>query len=490
MKTRRWVIGVMGLLLMLLSLWQIQAAGRGLKSVRASSGGVPMVFLGPAQAMDDSRPLVLVAHGFAGSGTIMRGFAYTFAHAGYVVALWDFEGHGSNPNPMPVDTSGGSLMPDAEAALAEAQRLGLADTHRVAILGHSMGSGVALAFGQQHAETAATIAISPVGTAVTPELPHNLLLMAGSLEPNFASSAEVRLAEAGGSGGDPAQGTGRKLVIVPNVEHISILFSTQAHATALQWLNATFGAQPGAAPYSDRRILWFGLCILGTLMVAATLIPRASIAASERDAMRPLWQRCLAVAGGALIATLVLWAAALVGLRVGTLLGLRVGGYLFLWYALAGIAGLALLRGRLSLPSRREVWIGLLVFGALWLGVGLVGGLVWLPWLLIPKRLVLWPLGSLAVLPWTYLVGDAGRKASGWGRLGWWLFQSVVLVAALTLAMRLTPELGFLALILPLFPIILLFQVVPNLPQKGAWAYALSGALFVSWILLAVFPLQ
>ena len=248
MKTRQWAIGIFGSLLVLVSAWQISTAARGLKIVRASSKGVPMVFVGPADAMDGSRPLVLVGHGFAGSETVMRGFAYTFAHAGYVVALWDFDGHGSNPNPLPADTLGGSLIPNAEAALEETQRLGLADTRRVAILGHSMGSGVALAFGQQHPETAATIAVSPVGTSVTLKLPHNLLLMAGSLEPNFSRNAEKRLAEAGGSGGDPAQGTGRKLVIIQNVEHVSILFSTKAHTTALEWLDATFGSQPGAPP--------------------------------------------------------------------------------------------------------------------------------------------------------------------------------------------------------------------------------------------------
>jgi len=490
MKTRRWVMGVLGLALVFLSLWQIQAAARGLRLVRASSEAVPMVFIGPAEAVDGSRPLVLVGHGFAGSGTVMRGFAYTFAHAGYVVALWDFDGHGSNPNPMPANALGGTLVSAAEAALAEAQRLGLADTRRVAILGHSMGSGVALTFGQQHPETAATIAVSPVGTAVTPELPRNLLLMAGSLEPNFASSAAKRLAEAGGAGGDPAKGTGRKMVIIQNVEHISILFSTQAHTTALAWLDATFGAQPGAAPYTDRRIIWFGLGILGTLLASATLIPRAAVTVPASEVIRPLWWRSLALVGGALLATLVLWAAGLAGLNLSSLLGLRVGGYLIFWFALAGIAGLLLLRGRLSLPSRREILSGLLIFAALWLGVGLLGDVVWLPWLLIPKRLALWPLGSLAVLPWCLVVGEASRQASGWGRLGWWLFHSVLLFAALALAIRLTPELGFLTLILPVFPIILFFQTIPNIPQKGAWPFALSGALFVSWMLLAVFPLQ
>jgi len=197
------------------------------------------------------------------------------------------------------------------------------------------------------------------------------------------------------------------------------------------------------------------------------------------------------VAGGALIATLLLSAAGLAGMNVSGLLGLRVGGYLIVWFALAGIAGLLLLRRRLSPPSWRELAVGLLIFAALWLGVGLLGSIVWLPWLLIPKRLALWPLGSLALLPWFLLIGEAGRNnASAWGRLGWWLLYNVVLFAALTLAINLTPALGFLALILPVFPVILLFHAVPNMPQKGAWPLTLSGALFVSWVVLAVFPLQ
>jgi len=507
MKPSRWVVGVIGLILLILSVWQIRDAARGLKFVRAQSGGVPLVFVGPADAMDGSRPLVLVAHGFAGSGTVMRGFAYTLAHAGYVTALWDFDGHGANPNPMPADSLSGSLLPDAKAALAEAGRLGLADTRRVAILGHSMGSGVALTFGQTHPETMATIAVSPVGTSVTPELPHNLLLMAGSLEPSFASNAEKRLAEAGGAGGDLANGTGRKLRIIPNVEHISILFSTLAHATALDWLNAIFGTQPGAVPYTDRRIIWFGVGILGTLLAAATSIPRASGASPAVEtaptfgaapkfgaaptfgAARPLGWRIGALAGGALAGTLLLWILGLAGLNLSVLMGLRVGGSLILWFALAGLVGLALMGTRLALPSPGELLSGLLIFAALWLGVGLLGGVVWLPWLLIPKRLVLWPLGILLMLPWFLAVGQAIRRANGWGRLCWWLFYSVLLFAAITLAIRLTPELGFLALLLPVFPIVLAFHAIPNAPQKGVWSFALSGVLFVSWLLLAVFPL-
>ena len=34
---------------------------------------------------------------------------------------------------------------------------------------------------------------------------------------------------------------GRKLVVIPGVEHVSILFKPQSHQAARQWLDAAFG---------------------------------------------------------------------------------------------------------------------------------------------------------------------------------------------------------------------------------------------------------
>jgi hypothetical protein len=81
------------------------------------------------------------------------------------------------------------------------------------------------------------------------------------------------------------------------------------------------------------------------------------------------------------------------------------------------------------------------------------------------------------------------------GQIGRWLAQSLVLGGALLLALGLSPELGFLALILPAFPAILGLHALAAGPHDAAsnsrgWAFALSGALFTSWALLAVFPLQ
>jgi pimeloyl-ACP methyl ester carboxylesterase len=491
--TKRYVVlETLGLLFVTLAVWQILAAARGLVVTSVRSTDPPLTIVRPAAALAEERPLVLVAHGFAGSTVIMRGFALTLAHAGYDVVLWDAAGHGMNAQPS---YAGGSGSATAAAVLREALALGVGDARRVAILGHSMGTGAALAFGQDHPATAATIAVSPVGTRVTPQSPRNLLLMAGSLEGTFVRNAQERLAEAGGAGGDAGAGTARQLVVVPGVEHISILFSPAAHATARAWLDSTFGPQPGAVAYTDRRVLWYGLGVVGAVLWSAAL---SGLIASllredppEPAATLPLWRRLAALTGGMLGASLLLWAASrLLGFGLRSLLGLAMGGYMIVWFAVAGLLSLALLGRRPARPGPVALIGGLLGFAALWLGVGLLGQPVWLPWLLIPLRLALWPLGVLLLLPWFLAAGRALFGAGRVGRLGWWLALSVLLLGGCFLAVRLSPELGFLLLIAPLFPIILGLHMLIAGPYKGSWAYALSGALFTSWLLLAVFPLS
>jgi hypothetical protein len=73
--------------------------------------------------------------------------------------------------------------------------------------------------------------------------------------------------------------------------------------------------------------------------------------------------------------------------------------------------------------------------------------------------------------------------------VGWWLAHSAVVCGSALLAFVLNPQLSFLALILPVFPLVLAAQALVAAPHRGRWAFALSGALFTSWLLLAVFPL-
>ena len=489
MYRKNAVLFMVGFFLVAISIWQIAAAQKGLDVFKLPSTNPPVTIITPSDASPASRPTILIAHGFAGSSVLMRGFALALAHAGYTTVSWDFEGHGVNPNHFSLASESSDLLHNAESALAESETTGLIDPQRIAILGHSMGSGLALSYGIAHPNAAATIAISPVSQSVSPNLPHNLLLMAGSLEPQFVANAKGLLNMAGGQSSDLTAGTARKLVIIPNVEHISILFSPTAHSTSRSWLDGTFGPQPGASIYTDRRILWFGLGIVGFIFLSKASLNSLPAIIWKNTPIPPIWLRLIALLGGSIVATFILWLVSLSGVKISQLLGLVVGGYLLIWYAVAGVICLVIYRPHVSLPRNMELVKGLVAFSALWLGVGLLGNFVWLPWLLIPSRLWLWIPGSIILFPWFFAVGEAAHQANKVGQLGWWLYQVIVVVGGLYLALQINPELGFIFIILPLVPVMLGLHMLAVSPKHGAWAFGISGAMFTAWLLLAVFPL-
>ncbi len=487
---KNWPWFGIGVICVAIAVWQIMMAQQGLKVISLKATDPPVTIITPANVPNASRPTVLIAHGFAGSAVLMRGFALTLAHAGYTTVSWDFEGHGANTHPLQATSGSTSLLGDAESALSEAASAGLVNTQRVAILGHSMGSGVALEFGVSHPDTYATIAISPVPMEVNPTLPRNLLIMAGSLEPQFVGNAEQLLSMAGGEQGSLPEGTARQLAVVPNVEHISILFSPTAHRTARSWLDGTFGVQPGAINYVDRRIEWFALGIIGFMILSFAGINSISDHEVAPAPNRPLWLRFAAVLGGSLGATLILWLVNLAGVNLTQLFGLLVGGYLIVWFGLAGLIALLIYRPRISRLRSGQLVKALIAFLALWLGVGLLGNFVWLPWLLIPARLQLWIPASIITFPWFLAFGEAARPSKAGWQIAWWLAQVVLVAGSLYLALTLTPGLGFIFLILPVLPIMLGLQMLAVSPRRGAWSYAIPGAMFTAWLLLAVFPLQ
>jgi len=124
------------------------------------------------------------------------------------------------------------------------------------------------------------------------------------------------------------------------------------------------------------------------------------------------------------------------------------------------------------------------------LGVGLLGQLVWLQWILVPARLIIWPLGVLLLLPWFLAFGEAALPTSKTGWFAWWLLHCGLLVGGWLLLIRLNPDVSVLWLLLPLVPAIIGLHALAVIPYRSKWPVALSGALFVSWVILAVFPLS
>jgi hypothetical protein len=114
---------------------------------------------------------------------------------------------------------------------------------------------------------------------------------------------------------------------------------------------------------------------------------------------------------------------------------------------------------------------------------------VWLQWWLIPARLKLWPLLSLACLPWFLASGVAQQDAGVLSRVAWWLWQSVLLVGGFILVLYLVPQLGFIYLLLPLFPLAMGIFSFAGSQLNNVWSYALGSALFFGWAIAAAFPL-
>jgi pimeloyl-ACP methyl ester carboxylesterase len=488
MKTSSWALLAIGLILVGLSTTQILGASQGIEIIKIPNSNPPTTIFVPIDTSSEARPVVLIGHGFAGSELLMRGFSFPLVKAGYIVVAWDFDGHGRNPRPYIQDGRTDALVGNAEAALETAREHGYVTSDQIAILGHSMGSGVALSFGLEHPETAATIAISPVPREVTPSLPKNLLLMAGDLEPQFVENATQLLAEAGGAGGDPSLGNARELSVISGVEHISILFKADSHTVARDWLDETFGPQSGAVDYRDRRMGWYGIGIVGVLLFGWALTPLMNQNYTTHRAPQPIWRRFFAPVGGALGASIFLWILNVLGVRFDAPLGLIVGGYVLVWFGLAGLISLTLLGFRLSPFSTRLLLSGSVAFAILWLGVGMLSNLVWIPWLLIPKRLILWPAGALLTLPWFLAIGETLRADGFLRRFVGWIGHSILLAIGFILSMQLIPGLYVLILVLPLLPAILGLVELAAARLRGSWPFAICGALFFSWTLLAVFP--
>lgn len=480
----RLVVALVCAALIAASWWGVGRARQGLIVRQFTQDGIPMRLILPQSAANI--PGVLVAHGFAGSQQLMLGYGYALAHAGYGALLWDFGGHGANPNAL--DRDGDSLQTDVDAAYAALAAQPEIDAARVALLGHSMGSGAVMQAGVRDADRyAATIAVSPTGADVTTAVPRNLLLTAGSLEAPFVANAERLLEQAGGPSQDFGAGLARALVIIPNAEHISILFRWLSHETAIYWLNLVFGVQENVQAFRDWRVAWYGLHIVAWLGLLTAVAPALPIRRDENPARRrPPWH-WVALLIGPLPATAVLWLLSRLG-EVGTFGGLLVGGALALWFGVLGLVWL-LAGFRLTRPSGGDAVWGVVLFGALWLAVGALAQLVWLPWLLIPARLLVWPLLALLFFPAQLAAGYAQQGAGFGRRLGWWALQSAVAIAGLALTLAVVPGLFFLALVLPLVPAVFGVMAVAGAAVDRPWAVGLGNAAFFAWLIAAVFPL-
>lgn len=486
---RLFVLGAAALIIVA-SWLNIRAAAADVTTRYLNVAGIPARLLLPDTAAGDASadlPVMLIAHGFAGSQQLMLGYGLSAARAGYAALLWDFAGHGRNPQPL--DPASVTTMQEdlaaIESVLAQQPEV---DPGRMVLLGHSRGTAAVLrAALQQPGRYAAVIAISPTGTdwvaadgydaATLPPL----LLMAGQLEPPFAANAERWYTLAGAD----AAAVDRELLIVPNVEHITILFSPRAQGTATTFAARAFGVTP-AAEYSDQRVLWYVAHLVTWLALLVAAAPLWRAPQPPQPAVGTLRAAAGLLVGGAA------GVAAAVGVnqitQLGALGGIIIGGALGVYMLALGSVWLAA-TGLPDRPRRRDLLLGVALFAVLWLAFNWMAGSVWLPAGLIEPRLLRWPLLALAFVPALLAAAHVQHGAGVVRRALWWLALSAVLFIGLLLTLQFVPGLAFLALVLPLLPLIVGIMAVGAAAVGRPWAAAIGNALWFSWVVMAIFPL-
>lgn len=500
----RLVVAAAAAICVAIGLIELQDANTGLRIVRTEAGQTPVTVFHP-QATGPA-PVVVIAHGFAGSQQLMQPFAETLARNGYIAVTFDFLGHGRNPLPMRGDiTEGLSITSQLLSELGEVATYARAlpeSDGRLGVLGHSMASDIVVRYAQADPEVQATVAVSVFSPVVTAYSPRNLLVIVGALEPAILRNEGLRIvglaaagkAVAGETYGSFADGTARRLVLARGVEHIGVLYSHDSMVEALRWMNEAFGRQQ--QEFVDSRGRWLALLFAGIIALAwplSSLLPSAS----ETYCGAGLgWGRLLiAAVAPALLTPLLLW-------KMPTdFLPILLGDYLTLHFLLYGVLTAALLlalHGRPNRPQRSAVSWQNLAIAALAIAAYNIIAFGWpldsyvFSFWPIPARIPLIAAIACGTLP--YFIVDEWLTRGAQARPGAYVLSKFCLLTSLAIAIVLNPpKLFFLAIIVP--AILLLFLAFGLISR---WSYratrhplpgAIANAAVFAWAIAVTFPM-
>ena len=487
-----------------LGVTMLVRAQTGLAIERTVIGSTPATIYRPDGAKP--APVVVVAHGFAGSQPLMAAFATTFARNGFVAITFDFPGHGRHPLPLPGDVTreGGTtraLVDETIRVLAFARTL---SDGRLALLGHSMGSDIVIRAAQKAPDVGATVAVSMFSRTATATSPRNLLVIVGAWEGRLKAEA-LRVvglasapepARAGVTYGDMDLGTARRAAFSTGVEHIGVLFSPHSTDEALRWLEASFGVPARETRYVDGRGPPIVLLLAGFVLLAwplSRLLPVvARPPAGAGLSGRRLWPLLL---GPAVLTPLIL---RVVPTRF---LPVLVADYVAAHFALYGLLtalGLLSVRARPTASTSAPVRGAALIAAALAVILYAVAGLgsiidAWIAsFVPAPGRTPILLAMLAGTLPY-FLADDWLTRGAGAAR---WAYPASKLAFLLSLALAVVLDPGrlfFLVIIVP--AIVVLFLIYGLL---STWIYrqtghpavgSLANAVAFAWALGVTFPL-
>lgn len=497
-------VGLMAVIAILIGLFHLRAASEGLIVTRTTVGETPVTIFRPQS--DVPAPVVVIAHGFAGSQQLMQPFAVTLAQNGYIAVTFDFLGHGRNPLPMRGDITEGktitaALLTELTEIAAVARKLRGSDG-RLAVLGHSMASDIVVRFAQANPDVQATVAVSVFSPVVTPISPRNLLVIVGAIEPAMLQNEGLRIVNltAGGSAvagetyGAFPDGTARKLVLARGVEHIGVLYSHDSMVEALRWMNAAFDRRQEG--FIDNRGRWLALVFAGVVALAWPLSTLLPVASDRYDGVNLGWKPLLLVAfAPAVLTPLMLW-------KVPTdFLSILLGDYLtlhFLLYGALTAAALLYLRrsaGRTTTASMswKAIFIAAGAIAAYdIIAFGFPIDTYVFSFLPVPQRIPLIAAIACGTLP--YFIADEWLTRGRDSHRGAYALTKFCFLLSLAIAVALNPmKLFFLVIIVP--AILLLFLAFGLISR---WSYAathhplpgaLANAAVFAWAIAVTFPM-
>ncbi len=482
---------------------------------------VPVLELRPKHG--DGRLTAIVAHGFSGSKELMTSFGVELARAGVTTFLLDFPGHGASPVSLTAANTANAETQANSIALGEV--VNYVHTHDsdtnpspVILLGHSMGAAAVSDYVMTHTndtEIVSTILISPTDQEqATRTRPRNLLLLAGQSDLPAAISTSRRLfQEACGTAsrglqpaecGNPLNGTGRRIAILPGLNHLTILNGNSTFQEMLNWLHRAYPREVALEQMQAGTRLFWLLC--GVFSILCALFPLSSLmieifalfpqARTFRGIDILVFNICLLVGIAGAVAIQYVWQPFSF---LNILLGSYITGYFFITALITGIL-VFLLRHILPIPPLRQIiWqsiIALIMAAFLYFTLGQLATFAWQRFALTLPRL--WRCAAIFVfiLPLFLLEEGVNRgyqEQDILRSLAASVCSKALLIAGLFVSLLIIPGLDFLGLVLPVLALLLLVLIAFSLQLyhngKVSLTTAIFSALLIAWCMAATFPI-
>lgn len=472
----------LALAMITLSVLVLEYARSGVDITPINAGRTPVTSYARAGA---DGPVVVVAHGFAGSQQMMQGYALPLAQAGYRVFVFEFLGHGRHRAPMAGDVAAVEgttrLLVDQTTDVMDA----VADPDTpVALIGHSMATDVlARVAAERPRQTGPMVLISAFSQVIDRATPASLLLVAGDWEPRLKAYAleAARMVNPAARMGDTQRNgeTLRRAVAAPFSDHVSVLHSRTARAEARAWLDQAYGRTSRGA------MLPTGWAIMGLLFGLVLVFRRIAQLLPQR-AVLPLglgrMQWALVLGAPVLLAPIIA-----VPLNPA-FLPVLVADYLGLHLLVYGLVQLALLRWwRVPLGGFDGRALALLLVWCALFGFALNRYAAnFLP---TPERLWIIAVMLAGTLP--YMLADATLTAQS----GWRIRLGVRAGLLVSLAVAVALDFQGLFFLLLIAPVLVLFYLVFGTMGRdaarrgGPLAAGLALGLVLAWALGVSFPL-